>query len=220
MKPETRKEIEAFIIKYVNKVDPSGENGKFYAERFKEMADKDLEKLIQNRLPIFMPNGWKVKIDHYKNIEIARELGYEFRQHLFLTDPRTGVCAKTRYKHMMLELPVRRQSQMIDKKISIPEHSRTIDKTTGQVVGPSKGSSFSFPQTYVLYGKGYDATLREFLVARGGDIKAGQVIDRNIRTTGHSSLNFEGSDRTRVKSTQTTGVIFQSMHLGSNLIRG
>lgn len=220
MKPDTRKQIEAFILKYVNKIDPSGENKRFYEERFVTMTDKDIEKLISGRLPIFMPNGWKVKIDHFKNIEIGRELGYEFRQHLFLTDPRTGVCAKTKYKHMILELPVRRQSQMIDKKISIPEHSRTIDKTTGQVVGPSKGSSFSFPQTYVLYGKGYDATLHEFLVARGGDIKAGQVIDRNIRATGHSSLKFEGSDRTRVKSTQTTGVIFQSMHLGSNLIRG
>lgn len=220
MKPETRKQIEAFIIKYVNKIDPTGENARFYTERFTAMADKDIEVLISKPLPIFMPNGWKVKIDHYKNIEIGRELGYEFRQHLFLTDPRTGVCAKTRYKHMVLELPVRRQSQMIDKKISIAEHSRTIDKSTGQVTGPSKGSSFSFPQTYVLYGKGYDATLREFLVARGGDIKAGQVIDRNIRTTGHSSQKFDGSERTRVKSTQTTGVIFQAMHLGSNLIRG
>lgn len=219
MKPETRKMIEAFIIKYVNKIDVSGENGRFYAERFKTMTDKDIEKLISDRLPIFMPNGWKVKIDHYKNVEIGRELGYEFRQQLWLTDPRTGVCGKTKFKHMILELPVRRQSQMIDKKISIPEHSRTIDKMTGQVVGPSKGSSFSFPQTYVLYGKGYDNTLREFLVARGGDIKAGQVIDRNIRATGRSSLKFEGSDRTRVKSTQSTGVIFQSMHLGSNLIR-
>lgn len=218
MKPETRKEIEAFIVKYVHKVDPSGENKKLYVERiFPRLNDKALEAFIKKPIPIYAPNGSKVKIDHIENVKIMRELGYEPEQQCFLTDPRTGITSLTTFKHIVLPLPVRRQTQMIDKKRSIAEHNRTIDKNTGQATGASKGSSFSFPQIYVMSTKGYRSTIRELIKHRGGDNKARQVIDRQIRQFGSSSQFFEGSDQTRTKSVVTTGIIFRCMHIGTNL---
>ncbi len=218
MKPETRKKIEASILKFCGNIDPSGLNAKMYTEIFKTMSDESLEKLIKSRIPIYAPNGSAVDIDATRNVELAeKEYNYKVYQRLFITDTKTNCCNLTKYEHMVLELPVRRQSQLIDKKISIPEHNRTIDKMTGQATGASKGSSFSFPQTYVMFAKGYEATLKELLHIRGGDEKAGMVIDRQIRQNGHSSMIFPGSDRTRVKSTKTTGAIFTAMHLGNSL---
>lgn len=217
MNAAQRKEIESIILTYVNKIDPSGTNGKMYQEIFKTLDDAGLEKLIEKRIMIYAPNNSAVDIDSSRNIEIGKELGYDFYQRLWLTDPKTGACSLTVYPHMVIDLPVRRQSQMIDKKISIAEHNRTIDKLTGQPTGDSKGSSFSFPQTYVMFAKGYEATLKELAQIRGGDTKAAQVVDRQIRQTGHSSQTFEGSAQTRVKSTKTLGAIFTAMHLGNNL---
>lgn len=216
MSPQIRKKIEAFILKYVNMVDESGTNGDMYKKVFKVMSDKDLDSLIAKPIPIYAPNGGPVKIDHMRNIEILRELGYEPEQHCWITDPKTGVCSKTKYKHLVLRLPVRRQTQMIDKKVSLAEHNRSIDTVTGQTVGSSKGSSFSFPQIYTMYSKGYDHTIQEFINCRGGNEKAFKAIDRNIRQTGHSSQNFEGKHLTRVKSTVSLSRIFAAMHLNFN----
>jgi len=217
MKPALRKEIESFILKYVDKIDVSKTNGNMYRKVFKSMSDKDLEKLCSKPLPIYAPNGGPVKIDHYKNIEICKELGHDPEQYCWLTDPKTNVTSRTKFKHLVLPLPVRRQTQLVEKKISISEHNRTIDKTTGQATGASKSSSFSFPQVYVMYSKGYDSTIKELMQIRGGNIKAGKVIDRNLRQTGSSSQKFEGSEKTRVKSTVVLGIIFTCMHLGNNL---
>ncbi len=217
MKPEVRKKIEAFILKYTLQVDLSGSNSDMYKSVFKKMSDRDLESLISKPIPIYAPNGGPVVIDHMRNIEVLRELGYEPEQYCWLTDPKTDACSRTAHKHLVLRLPVRRQTQMIDKKVSIASHNRTVDAVTGQTVGASKGSSFSFPQIYVMYSKGYDATVREFINTRGGNEKAFKVIDRNIRQTGESSQYFEGHQLTQVKSKVTLGRVFGAMHLGNNL---
>jgi hypothetical protein len=218
MKPQTRKKIEAFILDYVHQVDPSGENKRLYQEKiFPRLDDKALEAFIARPIPIYAPNGGKVRIDHMRNVEIMRKLGYEPEQKCWLTDPRTGVTSLTRKKHIVLPLPVRRQTQMIDKKISIADHNRTIDKTTGQATGASKGSSFSFPQIYVMATKGYKETIRELIKIRGGDNKARQAVDRQLRQFGSASQSFEGADKTRTKSVVTTGIIFRCMHIGTNL---
>jgi len=217
MKAEKRKAIEAFILKYVQKVDDSGSNRDLYKKVFLEMTDKKLEELVKSPIPIYAPNGGPVNIDHMRNIDIMRELGYDPEQYCWITDDKTGATSRTIYKHLVLRLPVRRQTQMVDKKISYAEHNRTIDNSTGQTVGKSKGSSFSFPQMYVMYAKGYDNTLREFINTRGGNVKASKAVDREIRLTGKSSRRFEGMENTRVKSTVTLGNIFKAMHIQNNL---
>lgn len=219
MKPATRKKIEANTIKWLDKVDLSGLNSKMYRAIFKTMTDKTLEKLIRSPLPIYEPAGSDVKIDHVRNIEIARELGYEFRQQLWLTDEKTGQVQLTNYKHFVLEVPVRRQSQLINKKMSVAEHGRNIDHTTGQTVGKqSKSSGFSFPQTFVMYTKGYDETLKELIKARGGDLEHWRNVERNLKETGESTLNTPGSEHSTTKSVQTLSALLKAMHVGNNIM--
>ena len=219
MTPKVRKKIEDYILSFVNKVDISGINGKMYAEIFPKLTDKQLMSMIQDCIPIYMPNDSKVDIDAYRNIAIGKEMGYQFYQRCWITDPVTGACHLTQVPHIILTLPCRRQTQMIDKKVSIPVHSRTIDKTTGQVTGSdSKGSSFSFPQTYVMAAKGYTETLKELLQVRGGNLKANRIVEQQIRETGQAVINFEGFEHTRVKSSVVLGAIYNAQHLGNTLL--
>lgn len=219
MKPETRKKIEKNIIKWLDKVDISGENSRLYKELFKTMKDDQLVALIKSAIPIYEPAGSKVEIDHVRNIEIARELGYEFRQRLWLTDEKTGQVQLTNYKHFVLDIPVRRQSQIISKKMSVAEHGRNIDHTTGQTVGKqSKSSGFSFPQTFVMYTKGYDETLKELIKTRGGDIEHWRNVERNLRETGESTINTPGSEHSTTKSVQTMSALLKAMHIGNNIM--
>lgn len=218
MKPETRKAVEASIHRHLKMIDPSGVNNQMYTEIFKTLDGKGLLKIIESRVPIFIPPNSPVYIDPYKVVDLAREeFGYEFRQHGWLTDPKTGIISKTKFKHLFIEVPIRRQTQMIEKKISIPKHNRTIDKLTHQPTGDSKSSGFSFPQSYIMFSQGYDQTLGEFLQDRGGNLKAMQVIDRNIRANGHSSRMFPGKAQTKTKSVTTGGIIYKCMHLGNNM---
>lgn len=220
MTPKARKKIEARIIEFADLIDTSGQNGDMYRTWFKTATDKQVESIIADRVPIFAPNGSKVNLDASRNVEIARErYGYEMRQQCWLTDPKTGLIHLTEYKHIILEVPARRQSQLIEKKFKVAEHNRIIDKSTGQTTGKSKGSSFSFPQTFVMFAKGYDATIRELLQIRGGDMKAAQIVDRNIRQTGKSSQKFEGWQNTRVKSSQTLGAALTAQHIGTTLLK-
>lgn len=218
MKPETRKAVEAYIHKYLKMIDPSGTNNEMYKEIFAKLDDKGLMKLINSRVPIYFPPNSKVELNPYDIVQLAKkEFNYDMWQYGWLTDPKTGVLSRTEYKHMFIEVPIRRQTQMIEKKISIPKHNRTIDKLTHQPTGASKSSAFSFPQSYILFSQGYDQTLGEFLQDRGGNLKAMQVIDRNIRANGESSRNFVGREKTRTKSVVTAGIIFRGMHLGNNM---
>lgn len=217
MTPAKRKAILTYLIEIADKVDPSGANSDIYRKTIPNMSDENLIKLISNPVPIYAPNGSKVKIDHMRNLEIIREMGHEPFQRVWMTDPTTGACTLTKYKHMVLPCVVRRQTQSIDKKISIPPHNRSIDKITGQMSGKSKGSSFSFPQTYVMYAEGYNATIKELLNTRGGNLKAGQVVDRQLRQFGSSSQVFPGVERTHVKASKTLGAYYTAQHLGNNL---
>ncbi len=217
MKPATRKRICDHIIAWANKVDLSGINGNMYTKMLPTLSDEQLIALCKQPVPIYDPNGSEVKVEVMNNIKVLRQMGYEPFQHLWLTDPKTGWCSLTANKHLVLPLPVRRQTQLIEKKISYAEHNRTIDTMTGQVTGASKSSAFSFPQTYVMYAKGYDNTIRELIEHRGGNTKAGRVIDRNLRQSGHSSQFFDGYENTHTKSVLSAKGLFGGMHLGTSL---
>ena len=215
--------VEEFIIKYINKLDPSGENKKIYSARFKEMSNsefKEMMEAIKNEgfiLPIFAPNQSKVKLSTERAIKTGKELGHSFFEKLRLTDSSTGQLFLTPLEYMVIDLPVRRQAQLLTKKIRIPESNKTIDSLTDQATGPSKGSSLSFPELQVLVGKGMDKTIEELIKVRGGDTKAYNQFTQSIVKTGSGSTEAARQLESRVKSVETLSIILKGMHLDNNL---
>lgn len=218
-----RKGAEEFIIKYIKKLDPTGINETIYINQFKVMSNKDFEVLMESLkneefiLPIFAPNKGKVKLDTGRAVKVARELGHEFFERLRLTDPSTGEIYLTPIKYLVVALPVRRQAQLLSKKIKIPENNKTIDTLTDQATGPSKGASLSFPELQILVGKEMDKTIEELIKVRGGDSKAYYQFTQAVMKTGFGSLENVNKLESRVKSVETLSIILKGMHLDNNL---
>lgn len=219
MKPEIRKAAEANILKWMARIDPSGTNVKIYKEVLPRLSDKKLEELCEGYLPIYVPPKGPVKLDLENLKKIGEELGYVWRQRVWMYDATTGTSHLSTFKHMVMDTVVRRQTQHVEDKQSMAEHTNSIDSLTGQMSGKSKTSSFSFQQAFEHFARGEHHTMVELLIHRGGNLDAGRALDRQIRATGKGSLNFEGAGQTRTTSSVTLSSFLNGQHLGNSLTK-
>lgn len=217
VQPARRKKAEADILAIVSDVDKSGKNTEILKAAFKKLSDNDFIRMLEGGIPIYAPVGGPTKIDYKRNIKIAEKIGVNLEQRLWITNPKTGLTQRTRYPHVILKLPYRRQTQMIDKKLSVAAHDKIRDKLTGQVTGPSKASGVSFPEAYVMFSGGYDTSLEEFLHARGGNEKLFRAFYQALRDTGTGRIKLPGVEKTAAKATRTQSSIFRAIHIGNNI---
>lgn len=221
--PGNRKAAEELILDVIRDIDDNGPNRGIWESRLQAMSDEEFDGFItrleaeEQYLHIFVPNQAVHNVDVTRNIGIARDLGHEFFERLYLTDPKTGQVLLTPKKYMVLHLPVRRQEQTLEKKISIPDNNRVIDDLTGQPTGASKGSSLSFPELQVLYSKDMTRSIEEIFKVRGGDERAFREHNRLIAQTGNGPLDTLQETPTKVKSTESFSTILTGMHLGNTL---
>lgn len=218
-----RKAATAEVLKWVEKLLPGSPNTKMYEETLNAMSNTEFDSYMKKLesgeeiISIISPNLSDNSISIERNFKIAEELGHDFFQRLWLTDARTGTVYLTPIKYLVIDLPLRRQQQLLVKKTSIPENNRQADELTGQATGPSKGSSLSFPETQVLFAQGFDRVIEEFIKFRGGDTVAFQSMNKSIVDTGGASQDAIKKRPSRVKSTETLSVLLKGMHLDNNL---
>jgi hypothetical protein len=218
-----RKAAEAEALKWIGMLLPGSSNVDIYKQRFAAMSDEAFEAYIQQLdsdeeiLSLIAPNLDDLNLTIENNLAVAEKLGHTFFERCWLTDPKTGVEYLTPIKYLIVDLSLRRQQQLLQKKISIPDNNRHVDELTGQPTGDSQGSKLSFPETQVLYAQGLDRALEELLKFRGGDTKAFQAMNRSIIDTGGVSLDAIKRVRTKVKSTETLSTFLSSMHLSNNV---
>jgi hypothetical protein len=218
-----RKAATDMILRYIDKILPGSPNTEFYRTSLAAMSDKAFGAFIdrldsgEETLTINVPNLGKYKLDLQRNLAIAKELGHEFFEHLLLTDPTTGQLYQTPVKYLVIDLPLRRQVQLLESKSTIPENNKHIDELSGQSTGPSKGSKISFPELQVLFAQGLDSTITELIKFRGGDSKAFNAMNRSIIDTGTVNLEYLSQFGTKVKSVTTLSVLLKTIHLDNTL---
>ena len=218
-----RKAATAMILKYIEQILPGSPNTAFYAKRLPEMTDKEFDQFMKNLedgteiLTIKTPNLSKQKLSLDRNLAIAKELGHEFFQYLILTDPTTGEVYRTPVKYLVIDVPLRRQVQLLQSKATIPENNKHVDELSGQSTGPSKGSKISFPELQVLFAQGLDATITELIKFRGGDAKAFNAMNRAIIENGGVSIDYLSQFNTKVKSVTTLSTLLKTIHLDNTL---
>ena len=217
-----RKAAQAFILEYMDRILPGGENKALYEELFASMSDKDFDKLMAKIkegfvLPIIAPNLNEAKLDTSRNLKIAKELGHSFFEQIVLTDNDTGEEYTTPHKYMVVDMPVRRQSQLLDKNMSTPANNSVVDELTGQPTGVSKGAALSFPELGVLLSIGVDSAIEELIKLRGGDEVAFNAMNRQIMETGEADIDSIKTLGSKVKSTETLSSLLTGMHLRNNL---
>ena len=221
---KNRKAAEAEILKWVSKLDPTGVNAKMYKEEIfpaltNEAFDKWMNMINEGKDYIFLniPNLTGSKVSVANNLKVAAEMGVKLFQRIIQTDPVTGKRYMGVKKYLIIDLPVRRQIQMISNKISVQDADVKYNDLTGQVSGSNKGASISYPETLVLYSQGLDASVTEFLKVRGGDMKASRVITDTIINQGEASLGLVDNLGTRAKSSDTLSTYLKAMHISNNI---
>jgi hypothetical protein len=218
-----REKATAFILKYIEKLLPGSPNSAYYKTMLGDMSEGAFKEFMQRlrdgeeTLFLTAPNLMDQKLTVRNNLAIAEELGYSFYERCWITDPKSGKRYRTPHRYMTLKLPIRRQVQLLQKKISIPEDNHTIDELSGQPTGPSKGSKISFPQLQVMAAQDINRALEELTKFRGGDIEAGQALDRSIVQTGSANLDTLVTKPTLVRSVETLSTLLKGAHLDNNL---
>ena len=215
-----RKKATDMILKYVDKILPGGKNKEMYENILSKLSDKEfdayMKKLESGEEALFLiaPIMNKAKLSLDNNLKIAEALGHNFFEKLWLTDPVTGGTYLTPIPYLVVDLPLRRQAQTLDKKMSVSSGDGNTDIMTGQ--STSKGASLSFPELQTLYAQGLDKSIEELIKVRGGDEKAFLSSSKSMIETGSfslSKLDYSG----KVKSTEVLGILLKAMHLNNNI---
>ena len=218
-----RKKVQDYILKAMKLLDPHTDiNYKYWKNKFDSMNDKDFDAFMhylregKTNIHMFVP-PFKVTLQTKELLDAAHKLGVKIMHRIWMNDPHTGIKYLTPEEYMVLQLPVRRQQQFLDEKLSVPDNDKTIDGLTGQVTGDSKSCSITNPEIQILHARNLDATLYEFSNVRGGNIRNYAEFKRSLEENGEVKLSqLDPNSRTRVSVMGQ--VLLTAMHLDVNLV--
>ena len=218
-----RKAAEKYIYEYIDRFLENTSNSDIYKNLFASMSDKQFDDFMKSlkdgsaKLAIITPNLAKEKLSMEKNFALAKELKHEFFERIWMNDGDDTPPYLTPIKYMVVDLPLRRQAQLLVKKISIPEDNKSVDDLTGQPTGKSKGSKMSYPEIQILAALDLEDTLTELIKVRGGDEGAFNASNQNISQTGGFSLKNIENLATGVESTATLKTLLTCCHLQNTI---
>lgn len=147
------------------------------AKKFLEsMSDEEFIQFMQDckdkktGLPIveenFSPNK-QVSFKRCKHL-LKKYFGHELYSKLVFVDPETGIETLTDHEHFNGYGTSRVMVQNLESKRSLPSHSKSVDHTSGQVTGESKGSSITLAELQPLAAKHGDSpAILELVAIRG-----------------------------------------------------
>lgn len=219
-----RAKAQALCLDLFKRMDPSGVHEEFYRDYLSNMSDEEFDKFIkrlksgEQQLNITVPNyDNKVQITKDNNEKLAAELGLEFRQYIWITDPVTGIQARTERKHIVYDTNVCRQVQSLDHKISVAKDNGSVDELTGQVRGGSRSSRTSGPEFMILNSYGLTSAAAELIKFRGGDLISNRMMNDRLNKTGTVSMNgIPNAEQRTNRSVRTLSSLLLGMHFENN----
>lgn len=216
-----RKAASDIIISYIDKIAPG--NGETYKKLFASMSDKEFDAFISDLdsgekfLIVISPNFTKNPITLENNLKIGDELGHNFFQRIWIEGKGDTPTYLTPNEYMVVDLPLRRASQLLVKKISVPKHNRVVDSLTGQPTGESKGAKISYPELQVAAAMGMENCMVELMKYRGGDSRGMAAMSNMLSKYGVANLDTLEPYSGGVESTRSLRTFLTSAHLKNNL---
>lgn len=217
-----RKKIQDFVIEKMGKL-AGKENAKLYEDMFESMTDKDFDEFMNKlkdgkvHLVAVVPNDDKKYVTLENNFRLASELGYDFEQRIIEKNNPERPDFMSPKKRTILYLPVRRAQQLLNKKISIPEHNLSINPITGQVAGDSRSAKITLPEQQIGIAMGMRDTLIELAKYRGGDLGGAKSITDQLFKTGRATQAEAEKFSTGVRSKEALFRWLRGMHINSTL---
>lgn len=218
-----RKQATIVGKEWIDDIDRSGRSGQFFLEQVEKLSDAELEAWVvqleneQDYLSVVMQFNDTESITYENNIIVAKKRGVPIFQRIWYTDPSTGQEVLGPELRPVYLLPVKRQIETIEYKISYSSSNMKVDAHTGQVIGDDQASRISYPELMVVYSKQLNWSLVEFMKYRGGDVKGRVEFNNLLRTTGDVAMENLLRTKTVVKSSETLQIYFLAMHWQTNI---
>jgi len=219
--PRKRKAVEAYILQLCNDIDKTGDSAKRYTKMFKSMSDSKFTSWMvhikngTSQLNIMLPNmSTDITVDDA--VKVAKKRKVNIFSRINFNDGATGRKYLTEHSFLVVRLPIRRLSQYLFHKISLPESDRNINPVSGQVIPPDKGAALSAIEVQILASKGLESSVVELIKVRGGDTDAYNSLKYQLEEEGRSSLAelpMEGRPRSAV----TSSIYLRAMGISNNL---
>lgn len=231
---EVKKKIVNHLKSRLNDMIPGTPMVGVWEETIMGMSDKELDQFIQalengvqdipdpnkpsTLITLIVPNLDKNnRLSVERNLALAKKMGYDFFEQLWLTNSVTGKVSLTNRKYLSLLLPIRRQAQTLDAKMGMPDNDQKVDDLTGQVTGDSKESSISYPEIQMLDAQGLEKTILELVRPRGGDEDAWRLMKSELINTGEFSQAMLDTLDSRAKVNKAFSHILNGMHIRNNV---
>ena len=220
-----RKKATAELLKIIDGMMPGNKNVPLYKKYLGDMNDKQFGEFIdrlesnEEYLTFINPNWNEDLIQAETLIANMRSFGIEPLKRVWMVDETTTpfVTYLTNDTYLTLMLPIKRQNQLLIKKLSTAENSLVRDDLTGQPTGISKAASLSNPEVQMLYGQGFDKVIEENLKAKGGDETAYRAMSWLIYNQGTATTEQLANLDSRVTSTEILKVLLECMHYDAEL---
>ena len=217
-----KKQIIDKICKICDLIDPSKINSNRYHRLLDKMTPKEFNQWMTYvkdgkwLLHIVAPN-MIVNLRNENLLKAADAAGVKLFHRIWMTDYNTGRTFLTDNEYLVLPLPIRRQQQFLDEKMSVPEDDKHIDGMTGQVTGDSKSTQITTPEINILAFRGLDTTLEEMVNVRGGNMVAYGEFRKQAEETGEIHMN-ELDPTTRSRTAVIAQVLLNAMHIENNIV--
>ena len=217
-----KKEIIDKICKICDIIDPSKLNSNRYHKILDHMSPKEFDKWMNYVkdgkwvLHIVAPN-MVVNLKNENLLKAADAVGIKLFHRIWMTDNNTGRTFLTDNEYLVLPLPIRRQQQFLDEKMSVPEDDKHIDGMTGQVTGDSKATQITNPEINILAFRGLDTVLEEMVNVRGGNMVAYGEFRKQAEETGEIHMS-ELDPSTRSRTAVIAQVLLNAMHIENNIV--
>jgi hypothetical protein len=219
--PQKRKQVEDYIYKTLDLMEPSGVNTKKYKDLFSKMNDTEFTSFMEDirdgkrQLILYAPN-MKITLKMENILQAADYVKLELFERLKLWDTINKRYYVTPHKYLVMDLPVRRLKQYLQDKISIPEDDRKIDLLSGQVVSEDKASSISSVELATMLSRGLDKAAIELTNIRGGNVPGYASLIGELEEKGSANLS-DIDTASRPRSVTTAISYLRAQTLDTNL---
>lgn len=189
-----RKAAEDIILNTISTISSHKENVAMYKAKFAKMSDGEFSAFMSDlaskkvRLAIVEPNYSKTPdVPNEVVMKHIEKLGGNIMQRIWISGKDNLPDHLTSVEYPVFLTTVRRASQSLTKKISVPPHTRVRDLLTGQVTGESKGATVSGPENQLLAASDAVFVATEMNKYRGGDKRGEAALVALISKTGRAS---------------------------------
>lgn len=216
-----KQRIIDYVVGCLDLIDPTKDNSRRFSDMVNAMNDKQFAEYMQNlidhkvQIDIIMPN-MKKHLQMNDIFAAAKKINCKLFDRVWFYDLTTGKEFLSTEELPIFRVTVRRQEQMLDEKLSVPDSAQKIDAMTGQVTGDDRKGGFSQPEIQIMYSKGFKNVLKEFVKIRGGDVHAFADFERQLEEQGTGSM-----DQIKVVSRARSGAVLstwlEAIHLENNI---